>query len=138
MNSRTLQTPKWRLADLAKIVQAVPLREQFQDLMRSMRELPLAPYDLEEFLRLVGYDELCKEDVSEDMLPDFIAHLKRFLAKSAEDLLEILRSLQAREWPPVITSSLGPVLAAKDAHNEPSGFPAFRVLSFHDPPRRKL
>ena len=103
-----------------------------------MLELPLLPYDLAEFLRLTGYDDICKGKVSDDDLPFLVAQLQRFLSKSADELLEILRSLQAHEWPPVPASPLGPALKARGAQSEPSPPPAFRVLSFHDPPGREL
>ncbi len=102
-----------------------------------MRELPLASHDLAEFLRLVGYDELCKEEVADAMLPDFIAHLQRFVSKSTDQLLEILDSLKAREWPPIPPLPLRPVLTARDFLNKPRCSPVFRVPSFHDPPGRK-
>ena len=98
MNLDLPKISKWRTAGLLNIVQGLSLREQFQDLMRLMRELPLAPNDLAEFLRLVGYDELCKAEVVDAMLPDFIAHLQGIVSKSTDELLEILRSLQTREW----------------------------------------
>lgn len=137
MNLDSPKISKWRTAGLLDLVRGPSLREQFQDLMRSMRELPLAPCDLAEFLRLVGYDELCKEEVADSMLLDSIAHLQGLLSKSTVELLEVLRSLQAREWPAATSSPLWPVPAARNAHNEPSGSPVFRVLSFHDPPGRK-
>ena len=137
MNFDLPKISKWRTAGLLNIVQGPSLREQFQDLLRLMCELPLTPHDLAEFLRLVGYDQLCKAEVADSMLSDFIAHLQGLLSKSTVELLEVLRALQAREWPADTSSPLWPVPAARNAHNEPSGFPVFRVLSFHDPPGRK-
>ena len=137
MKSGFSQPSARRLDDLTKIVRGPCLRETYQGLMRSMRELPLAPFELAEFLRLVGFDQLCKVEVADAMLPDFIAHLQGILSKSTVELLEILCSHQAREWTSIPSSPLGPVLAASDAHNEPSGSPLFRVPSFHDPPGRK-
>lgn len=137
MNSRPSKMSKRRLSDLVEIVQGPSLRDVFQGLMRSMRDLPLAPYDLAEFLRLVGYDEICEADVSDDDLPFLIVQLRRFLSKSTEELLEIVSSLQAHEWTPVLASPLGPVLEASEPHKEPNAIPAFLVPSCHDPPGRK-
>lgn len=137
MNSRPPPISKWRFDGFLKIVQGPPLREVFQDLMRSMRNLPLAPYDLAEFLRLAGYDEICEKEVPDADLPILVAMLQRFLSKSTDELLEILESLRAREWPPVRLSLLGPVLETSDSHHEPSVAPAFPVPSFHDPPGRE-
>jgi hypothetical protein len=137
MNSTTSKMSKQRLSDLLEIVQGPSLRKLFEDLMCSMPALPLAPHDLAQFLRLVGYDEICDADVADDDLPFLIAQLQRFQSKSTIELLEILRSLQAQEWLPVRLSPLGPVLEARDSRKEPSPFPYYRVPSFHDPPARK-
>lgn len=119
-----------------QIVQGPSLREVFRDLMDSMHDLPLPPYELAEFLRLVGHEEIQGAEVPDDDLPILIAQLRQFLSKSTGELQEILRSLQAQEWPPVPASPLGPALEASVSQNEPSAPPAFCVASFHDPPGR--
>lgn len=134
MNSRPPQISKWRTAGLLKIVREPTPRELFADLMRSMQSLPLTPFDLAEFLKLVGYHEICDKEPSDDDLPFIIAQLQRFLSKSAEELLEILSWLQAREWPSLKLSHLGPVLKASEPPNVPSVPPIFRIPSCHGPP----
>lgn len=133
MNSRPPELSKRRLADLVGIIQVPSLREVFEGLKRAMHELPLTPYDLADFLRLVGFDELCKVEVAEVMLPVFIAQLQGYLSKSEDELLEGLRWLRAQEWVPKPVSTFGKVHPALDA-SSPLRFSAFGVLSFHDPP----
>jgi hypothetical protein len=134
MISRPPQLTKQRVADLLKIVQPPPLREVFHDLMESMRNLPLPRHDLADFLRLVGYDDICGKVVSDEDLPFIVAQLERFLSKSTDELLEILSMLQAREWHPVARLPLGQVLETVEPHSKSSACPVFRVPSFHDPP----
>ena len=134
MSSRHSQISGRRLADLVGIVQVEPLRVLFRDLMRSMRDLPLTPFDLADFLRLVEYHEIREDEVSDESLPVMIALLERFLSQSTNELLETLSILRAQEWSPASKPPLWPALERTDSLGPALGAPAFRVPSFHDPP----
>jgi hypothetical protein len=87
---------------------------------------------------LTGYDEICEADVPDEDLPFLVAQLRRFLSKSTAELLEILATLQAKEWTLDPALPLGPVLKASRAHKVPRPCRRFRVPSCHDPPGREL
>ena len=135
MNSRPSKLSKRQLADLVEIVRSPSLREVFEDQMRSMLDLPLAPYHLAQLLRLIGYHEIRKMPLADEDFPIIIDRLQQLLGKSGDELLEILRSLQVGEEPPAPVLCLR-VSTACDPFRVPGTAPAYLVPSFHDPPRR--
>ena len=133
MNSRPSKISKRQLADLVEIVRSPSLREVFEDQMRSMLDLPLAPYHLAQLLRLIGYHEIRKMALADEDFPILIDRLQQLLGKSGDELLEILRSLKVGEEPLAPIQRLR-VLNAYAPCREPRTAPASRVPSFHDPP----
>lgn len=126
---------KRRLSDLIEIARGPSLAEIFADLMDSMWDLPLSAFDLAEFLRLVGYDDIQRQDLTDDDMCVLIPVLRTFLDKTTEQLLEILDGLKTREWPPQQNTAVWLPCASESFRGAFQGIAYDRTLpGTHDPP----
>lgn len=125
-----------RLAELVALVHEPSLNEIFAMLLASMLDLPLSPYELARFLKLIEFDRLSSTQLSDEELLDYVPLLQGFLMKSRDELLELMRILRCRPWaenPNVHPDPVRRPLKAVQVVSGGSGASS-RLPSFHDPP----